>query len=145
MAPTEGDTTIDVETDALAETLEKHPIRVGVLFGSRATETAGQHSDVDVAVEFAGSLSEEQRIQARVELLVDLTELLGTDDVDVVDLDAIRPAVGRSALDSGQVLVGERERVETLLARFERETTTRTHEERMREFDNILDRMSEYV
>lgn len=145
MPPTGEDSRIEVDTDALADLLEQHPVRVAVLFGSRATDTAGRHSDVDIAVESEERLSDDERLQSRVELLVEFIETLGTDDVEVVDLDSIRPGVGLSALDSGCLLVGDPSRVETLRDRFEREATKRSHEERMQQSDTILDRMKEHV
>ena len=59
-------------------------------------------------------------------------------DVDVADLDAIRPEVGASALETG-IIVGGTERVGAIRERFDRERETdETHEDRMRRFDSIL-------
>jgi len=130
-----------VDPDEIRTVLESHPVELGVLFGSRARGTSDSHSDVDVAVAFDASLSDDQRSRARIDLVVDLTRALGTDDVDVVDLDAVRPAVGAGALEDGIVLVGDPEEAERRRAEFEHRTTERTHEERMRRFDELLARM----
>jgi predicted nucleotidyltransferase len=134
-----------IDREAVTRVLQAHPVRVGVLFGShvRGTETA--ESDVDVAVEFAESLSRTERREARLGLIVDLMETLGVNDVDVTDLDDVRPAVGASALRTGAVLVDEEGRVDRLLDAFEAETTDRSHEERMRQFDDLLARLEEAV
>lgn len=129
--------------DRLQEVLDQHPIRLGVLFGSQATGTAGDHSDIDVAVEFLPSV--EDGFKAQLRLGVDLTRVLGTDDVDVVDLQTVPPAVGYSALSHGAVLVGDSERVEELQAQFDRERERLTSTERRERFDNALGRLEELV
>ena len=133
----------EIDPEDVRTVLEHYPIRLGVLFGSRARGTSGEHSDVDVAVSFDPALTEAERHRTRIDLIVELTRTLGTDDVDVVDLDGVRPEVGASALEDGLVLVGERELAEALHARFEAGTQSRTHAERMRRFDELLARMEE--
>jgi len=129
--------------DRLQEVLSDYPIGLGVLFGSQATGTAGTHSDIDVAVEFLPSVDDQ--FKARLELGVDLTRALGTDDVDVVDLQTVRPAVGYSALNTGTVLVGDTERVTELLAQFDSERERSTSTERRERFDDALGRLKELV
>ena len=131
------------ETEDIRSVLERHPIRLGVLFGSQARGTSGPHSDVDVAVSFDPSMSEEERHRARIDLVVELTRGLGTDDVDVVDLEDVSPEIGASALADCLVLVGESSLVEEFRTRFEARTPTRTHADRMRRFDELLARREE--
>lgn len=70
-----------------------------------------------------------------------LMSVFGTNDLDVADLDAIRPAVGASALRTGRLPLGDSTTVERYLGRFERETShDETHDERIRQFDALLDR-----
>lgn len=138
------DGTLDRRTrDRLQAVLGEHPIRLGVLFGSQATGQAGRHSDIDVAVEFLPSVADQ--FKAQLELGVDLTAALGTDDVDVVDLQTVRPAVGYSALADGTVLVGDSERVAELSARFDRKRECSTSTERRERFDDALGRLKELV
>lgn len=125
--------------------LEEHPVRVAVLYGSQVTGTATAESDVDVAIEFESSLSADERHRARLALVVDLMEGLGVNDVDVTDLESIRPAVGASALRTGVVLVGSDARVAELAEGFEARLSRRTHEERMQEFDELIERLEEAV
>jgi predicted nucleotidyltransferase len=134
-----------VDRDAVKRVLQSHPIRVGVLFGSHVRGTESAESDVDVAAEFDESLSRAKRREARLDLIVDLMKTLGVNDVDVTDLDDVRPAIGASALRTGIVLVDEEDRVDRLLDAFEAETTDRSHEERMRQFDELLARLEEAV
>jgi len=140
----DADGTRDRRTlDRLQEVLTEHPIRLGVLFGSQATGAAGHHSDIDVAVEFLPSV--EDQFKAQLELGVDLTRALGSDDVDVIDLLTVRPAVGYSALNTGTVLVGDSERADDLRAQFERKRDRSTSTERRERFDDALGRLKELV
>jgi len=144
MGPTapDGDAT-EVSADRIARVLEGHPVDVAVLFGSHAHGHETPDSDVDVAVAFEEGLSARTRLERRVELVADLVEALGTDDVDVADLDAIRPAVGAEALRTGTILVDDPARHNALRDRFERETPRgdESREDRMRRFDALLDRL----
>lgn len=134
-----------VDSDEIRTVLTSHPVQLDVLFGSQARGTSDSHSAVDVAVAFDPTLSDEQRSRARIDLVVDLTRALGTDDVDVVDLDAVRPAVGTAALEDALVLIGDPDEAERRQTEFETRTTGRTHEERMQRFDELLARMEEQM
>ncbi|MFP4530017.1 MAG: hypothetical protein ACLFNC_01855 [Halodesulfurarchaeum sp.] len=74
-------------------------------------------------------------------IVVDLTRTLGTDDVDVVDLDAVDPEVGAAALEDGIDLLGDPDEAKRRQAAFDVRTTPRTHEERRQRFDELLARM----
>lgn len=136
---------LDDVPEPIGSVLREHPVRTAVLFGSRVQGTETAESDLDIAVEFDVDHSVDERHRARLELIVDLMEALDTDDIDVADLSAIRPAVGASALRTGVVLLGDADRVERLREDFERRTTHRSHEERMRAFDELLARLEETV
>ena len=131
--------------DVVRAVLRRHPIRTGVLFGSQVQGTTHPSSDVDVAIEFDPSLSDEERRTARLDVIVDLSRSLGIDEVDVTDLDTVRPAIGASAIEHGIVIVGDDKRVEQLHDDFTGRTTERTHEERMERFDDALDSLEETV
>jgi predicted nucleotidyltransferase len=87
--------------------LADHPVTLGFLFGSRARGDADPGSDVDVAVVFDDAASE--RSGRRLRLGVDLALALGTDDVDVVDLQSASPALVRAIFRDGERLVGTEE------------------------------------
>jgi len=143
MAPT-----VDLPDDIIDPTrrvLRDHPVRTAVLYGSQVRGTATDESDIDIAVEFEPDLSVDDRHEARLELIVDLMDALDTDEVDVTDLSTVRPAIGASALNTGVVLKGDRDWFDRLRERFERRRTRRSHEERMKAFDELLDRMEEAV
>lgn len=131
----------DTLPQRIREVLETYPIQVGVLFGSHVRGEATAESDVDVAVAI-DETDPTERLQTRIDLIADLTRALGTDDIDVVDLETVDPTVGAQALRTGTVLVGDPDDVETLAARFERQRARpTTAEERVQQFDEILDRL----
>lgn len=134
-----------VDPTVVRRVLREHPIRIGILFGSHVRGTETTESDVDVAVEFEDSLSDEERHRARIDLIVDLMEAIGVNDVDVTDLEDVRPAIGAAALRTGVALVGEEARIDRLREEFASQTIDRSHEQRMREFDELLDRLEEAV
>jgi Predicted nucleotidyltransferases len=135
----------DNALNAVRSVLADHSVRLGVLFGSHASGTAGSHSDVDIAVEFDPDVVDDERYRHRLSLVVDLSQALGTDDLDLVDLDTVRPAVGLSALQDATLLVGDHDRREQLVSEFERRTETPTADQRRDRFDAALERLEEWV
>ena len=138
----------ELDTDvhaALKEVLAEYPIQLGLLVGSHATGTAGPHSDIDMAVEFDPSYSAAKRQQLRLSLIAALTQELATGDLDLVVLNTVRPAVGRSVLQDAVVIVGDQQRVDQLLKRFDRQAPTATPEQRRDRFDAALRRLEEQV
>ncbi|ESS09274.1 MAG: putative nucleotidyltransferase [uncultured archaeon A07HN63] len=135
----------DDALDAVRWVLADYPVRLGVLFGSHASGTAGSHSDVDIAVEFDPDVVDDERYRHRLSLLVDLSQALGTDDLDLVDLDTVRPAVGLSALQDATLLVGDQDRRDQLVSEFERRAETPTADQRRDRFDAALERLEERV
>lgn len=130
-----------IDTDAITSAVETYPVVCALVYGSRVGGTATKGSDVDIAVGFEEDIPATERLEHRIELTTELAKTLGTDDIDVADLDTVRPAVGLSALDTGIVLLGDEETLARYRERFEREGDEETHEERMRRFDGVLDRL----
>jgi len=135
----------DISLDAVRMVLVGHPVRLGVLFGSYASGTADCHSDIDIAVEFDPNVADDERYRRRLSLIVDLSQVLGTDDLDLVDLETVRPEIGLSALQDSLVLVGDDARIDSLLSQFERQAETPTAAQRRDRFDAALDRLEERV
>ncbi|MFC4986889.1 hypothetical protein [Saliphagus infecundisoli] len=74
------------------------------------------------------------------------SETVEPTDLDVADLDSIRPAVGVSALRTGTVLLGTQNAIEEFRDRFEdRSRIDDTHTDRMERFDTLLDRLEAEV
>jgi predicted nucleotidyltransferase len=146
MAHGEDGHPVAVDTEAAVRTLEQYPVRLAVLFGSQVRGTATAESDVDVAVAFEPSLTAAERLEARVELTTALANALGTNAVDVTDLDSVRPAVDVRAAETGTVLAGDRETLEEYADRYERASgAAETHAERIRRFDALLERLDAQV
>lgn len=142
-----GESDATTDGDGLATVLAEYPVRLAVLFGSQVDGTATEESDVDVAVAFEADLSPAERLSERIDLTTALVQALGTDAVDVTDLDAVKPDVGADALETGRLIVGDRSTLSAYRRRFERDRTTveDTHDERMRRFESILERLDAAV
>jgi predicted nucleotidyltransferase len=107
-----------VDLAALREALERHPVRVAVLFGSVVTGETHARSDVDIAVEFEDTVDDPAEYV--LPLVADLESAVGRNDVDLALVSNVKPRVGLAAFSEGVCLVGTRERMETLRRRFER-------------------------
>jgi predicted nucleotidyltransferase len=101
--------------EIVADTVADHPVSVCLLFGSEARGEAHAQSDIDVAVAFADSESTEApHIDARLALGADLALAVGTDDIDVIDLDTASPSLVRAVLRDGERLVGNEADIQRL-------------------------------
>jgi Nucleotidyltransferase domain. len=93
--------------DALQATLREYPIRLAILFGSHATETTHATSDIDLAVEFDEHRSSDSDYNdVFFGLSADLSDALETDDVDLVDLHTVSPALAAAIFENGVLIVG---------------------------------------
>lgn len=133
----------DLDHEALREVLERHPVSFAVLFGSHARGQQSVESDIDLAVAFEDAVEPDERLSARVDLIVDLSDRLETDAVDVADMEAIDPAVGNEALRTGTLLIGRAAQRRRYLERFQTETEPRedTHEQRIDRLKDIVARL----
>lgn len=102
------DTFLDLDT--LRSVLREHPVGLAILFGSHATETTHTASDIDLTVEFADLRpSDPDYNDVFLGLSADISETLGTDDVDLVDLHTVSPTLAAAIFENGVLLVGEQE------------------------------------
>ncbi|MEF8826269.1 MAG: nucleotidyltransferase domain-containing protein [Halapricum sp.] len=114
---TAASTALDVsfDLDALQAVLREHPVTLAILFGSHATETTHTTSDIDLAVEFdAHRPSDPSYNDVFFGLSADLSETLETDDVDLVDLHTVSPALAAAIFEHGVLLVGDQEHAAAL-------------------------------
>jgi predicted nucleotidyltransferase len=101
---------IDEETlQRLARALDREGVVAASLIGSRARDTHGPLSDVDIGVWHDPTLDSPSRLQLRLALAQGATQALGTDEVDVVMLNDTTPLMRHRATRDGQRLV-ERDR-----------------------------------
>jgi predicted nucleotidyltransferase len=128
---------------ALRRVLSRYPIWLGIVFGSQVRGDAHLTSDIDPAVEF-DEANDGSKIDARSSLIADMASALGRNAVDVADLGAMRPAVGKAAVENGIALVGSSDRAERYREAFARTETVpnRTRGER---FEGVLDRIEKLV
>lgn len=97
-----------VDVEALQAVLAEHPVRLAILFGSQATASTHGTSDIDVAVDLADSFpSDPEYNEVFFGLSADLSSSLGTDDIDLVDLQSVSSALARAIFDQGILLVGD--------------------------------------
>lgn len=128
----------------LQSVVREYPVRLAVLFGSHASGDTHRSSDVDVAVEFE-SIDRESSAYNEVffGLSADLSDALATDDVDLVDIQTLSPAVAESVLEDGVLLVGDAAHAEDLLQRIAAESSDeRTPRER---FDAALGKIDDHL
>ena len=94
----------DVDSFAMSITVDQAmaqaAIRFAYLFGSRATGTATEHSDADVAIMPSAALS----LRARARLATRLAEALGAPDVDLLALDRARLELRGRVVQEGKLI-----------------------------------------
>lgn len=137
-----GEPAIDgVAVDEMRSYLDGTDVVFAVLFGSRVRGTAGESSDVDVAVKFPEDLDERERERFRRRNRIDAELQTHADGfVDVSDVDALPVPVAHAALQDGIVLVGDERAVSQYregIAR-EYEASADDRERRQREFIDRL-------
>ncbi|MDS0301035.1 nucleotidyltransferase domain-containing protein [Halogeometricum sp. S1BR25-6] len=133
-----------LDLDALLGVLREHPVQLVILFGSHATGTTHSASDIDIAVEFdAQRPSDPSYNDIFLGLSADLSDTLGTDDVDLVDLHAVSPALAEAIFENGVLLIGDQERAAELRQQI---TTSDTEPQSPRErLDAALARINAHL
>ncbi|MBI2033463.1 MAG: nucleotidyltransferase domain-containing protein, partial [Candidatus Levybacteria bacterium] len=67
------------------------PVDLVYLFGSQASKKVKPLSDIDFAIFFAENLTDQERFELKIKILGDLSEILKTDKIDLVDLKTAPP------------------------------------------------------
>lgn len=98
----------DVDLDALREAVERDEVELAILFGSYATADQGPLSDLDLAVRFEPDVTRARKLALLDDLTVTITDATGIEAIDLIDLDAVGPAVGYAALSEGTLVYGDR-------------------------------------
>lgn len=138
------ETAAHLPLEAIRDVLSAAPVRLAILFGSAATGRTHPRSDVDIAIELEGLRPGQAGYNdAFLGVGVDLSDVLETDDVDVVDVHSLSGSLARSVFDDGVVLYGDVNRVETLRDRLSSaDADDRPPRER---FDEALQRIDEHL
>lgn len=95
----------------LKEYFKNKPVRLVYLMGSQASGQTKPYSDVDMAVLFDQNLSAKQRFNIRIELLSNLAKFLGTDNIDLIDLQNASPLFAYEAIKHRKELYVEDENI----------------------------------
>jgi predicted nucleotidyltransferase len=96
--------------ERIQHTLQKYPVELAILFGSHATDTSTPQSDIDIAVAFEDVRSSEPSYNmVFFGLSADLSDTLGSDDVDLADLYSMPSSLLRSVFEDGVLLAGDEE------------------------------------
>lgn len=129
--------------ERVRSTLEEHPVRLAILFGSHATGRTHRDSDVDIAVELDGLQPGDDGFnEAFFGLIAALTRALGTDDVDVVDVHTLGPDFAAAVFEHGTLILGDEDRLEELRERLTSDRNDRSPAER---FDEALRKIDEHL
>lgn len=83
-------------------------VRVAYLFGSQARGMPGPMSDTDIAVLLDSEIGRKDYGRLKVELLTELTLILGTDRVDLVILNQASPVLAFEVVREGRVIYAPR-------------------------------------
>ena len=134
----------DIPAQRLRSTLDDAPVRLAILFGSRVTGRIHTQSDIDLAVEFADiEPGDPAYNETFFGLTAALSDALGTDDIDLVDIRSLSPSLARSVFDDGILVLGTVDRAETLSASIlSDEPDERSPGDR---FDDALRRIDEHL
>ena len=102
-----GETPAVVDEDVLHTCLKEYPLSLAVLFGSQADASAHELSDLDVAVRFDDAVSDARRVELLDTLTAALIRTSGFEAIDLVDLEAVPPALGYEICSKGTLLIGD--------------------------------------
>ncbi|WP_424014127.1 type VII toxin-antitoxin system MntA family adenylyltransferase antitoxin [Halorubrum xinjiangense] len=124
--------------------LREHPVRLAILFGSHATGTTHDASDIDLAVEFDEHEPADRGYnEVFLGLSVDLSDELNTDDVDLVDLNTVSQPLATAIFENGILLVGNSDHV----AELRRELTASGNDQQTPRdrLETALDRINDHL
>lgn len=122
-----------LDESRLHDYFTRHPVELAYLLGSQASRDTKPYSDVDFAVLFSAQLSKQRRFSERMEFIADLTVMLKTDSIDVVDLNEASPFFRFEAIKHRKELFVRNEKVriafetKTLSEYFDRQYYLRRH------------------
>lgn len=77
---------LNLDKNQLYNYFKNQPVELVYLFGSQASGRITPLSDMDFAVLFKKNLTDQERFSHKIKILGDLSEILKTDKIDLVDL-----------------------------------------------------------
>lgn len=138
------DTDIDkrLPVARLQTQFEHAPVRTAICFGSQTHGETHSSSDIDFAVEFDGiQPSDERYNEVYFGLLAELTAILETEAVDLLDIQTASDSLVRTIIDQGILLYGQLEHVETL----REQLLTEEHHSPRERLDGAIERIDEHL
>ncbi|NLI00994.1 MAG: nucleotidyltransferase domain-containing protein [Chthonomonadales bacterium] len=109
---------VDIERlrEAVQRVCRRYPrIRAAFVFGSQATGTSRADSDIDLALRFSCYPDADDMLELEDDLVRTISEEIGRDDIDLVDLNSANALLRFNATDTGIALF-ERNPGDALLA-----------------------------
>ena len=139
-----ADAALSLPIERVQNTLQEHPVKLAILFGSHATDTSTPQSDLDIAVAFENVRSSDATYNTVFfGLSADLSDILGSDDVDLVDLQSMSPSLLEAVFEHGVLLVGDERTAATMRQQLtEPNTGNRSPRDRL---DTTLARIDEHL
>lgn len=126
----------------LRSVFDQHPVRLALCFGSQATGSVHDHSDVDLAIELDGiQPGDEAYNDVFFEVYNSVTAVLNREDVDLIDIRSASNSLAQAVFDTGVLLYGEPERAEQLKKRVG-ESDDRHPRDRL---DSAIEQMDEHL
>lgn len=95
---------IETLRSQLEQLCRLHPVEIVYLFGSQVTGHIHEESDVDVAVLLNEELSADERFAERLELVGQISRILGTDRVDILILNEAPPLLAYEVTRNGVLI-----------------------------------------
>jgi predicted nucleotidyltransferase len=139
---TDMDTGLPLEQ--LHAVFEEHPVECAILFGSHATATTHPRSDIDIAVALElTDRTDPAYNDAFFSLSAEVSETLGADDVDLVDIHTLSPRIGEAVFEQGLLLFGDPESVADL--RTQVSAASNTAQSPRQRFDQALAKIDEHL
>ena len=134
---------VDQYKQSIRDFFNIQPVEAVYLYGSEAIGTPNNQSDIDIAVLFRNGINPKRRFDLRLNYIGFFSRLLGRNDVEVIDLDAVSLALQYSAVGPRKILF-EKKRGNRR-ARFEAEVLSRYFDYRYYIRQNSLRGLSSMV
>ncbi|MEK7540133.1 MAG: nucleotidyltransferase domain-containing protein [Patescibacteria group bacterium] len=103
---------LDLNIGQLRQKLQRYPLQQAYLFGSYARGTAGPLSDVDIALLFKSRVNKD-KIESKI--FADISQLLHTDNIDIIDIETASPLLAHRSVIQGVPLLNHSRHEEAVL------------------------------
>jgi predicted nucleotidyltransferase len=127
----------------LQKAFDQKPVRLAICFGSYVSGETHATSDIDIAVEFEKlEPGDSGYNDVFFEVYEAVSQALGTDTVDLLDIHSLSNSLARSVLTNGVLVYGDIDRVEPLQEQRLSETNERSPRDRL---DHAIERIDSHL